>query len=332
MRMLEALSASWRKIDERFGWNRIAIAISTATVAGSLFILFRVLRHIDVAKVIAAIHATPLRAIMSACVFVAAGYITMTLYDYFALRTIGRHEVPYRTAAFAGFTSYTIGHNLGATVFTGGAVRLRIYSVWGLGIIDVAKIAFITGLTFWLGNIFVLSFALAYAPDAATTIAQLPAWATRSLGLTGLLVIAGYIAWLLQEPRIIGRARWQIALPDARLTLVQIGIGILDFAAGSLAFYMLMPAMPATGFVVVTVAFVSATLLGFISHAPGSLGIFDATMLLALTQFEKEELLASLLIFRFLYFVAPFALAVVMFGIRELSLARRARLCALARD
>lgn len=113
---------------------------------------------------------------------------------------------------------------------------------------------------------------------------------------------------------------------------MQIGIGILDFAAGSLAFYMLMPAMPATGFVVVTVAFVSATLLGFISHAPGSLGIFDATMLIALTQFEKEELLASLLIFRFLYFVAPFALAVVMFGIRELSLARRARLCALARE
>jgi glycosyltransferase 2 family protein len=147
-----------------------------------------------------------------------------------------------------------------------------------------------------------------------------------------LLIIAGYIAWLLQEPRIIGRASWQIALPDARLTLVQIGIGILDFAAGSLAFYMLMPAMPATGFVVVTVAFVSATLLGFISHAPGSLGIFDATMLIALAQFEKEELLASLLIFRFLYFVAPFALAVLMFGIRELSLARRARLCALARD
>ena len=75
------------------------------------------------------------------------------------------------------------------------------------------------------------------------------------------------------------------------------------------------------------VAFVSATLLGFISHAPGSLGIFDAMMLIALTQFEKEELLASLLIFRLLYFVVPFAVAVLTLGIRELSLARRARLC-----
>jgi uncharacterized membrane protein YbhN (UPF0104 family) len=332
MRKLEAISALLRTIDERIGWHRIGMAISAAMVAGALCILYRILRHIDVGKVITAIQATPLHVVLSACLFVAAGYITLTFYDYFALRTIGRHEVPYRAAALASFTSYTVGHNLGAAVFTGGAVRLRIYSAWGLGIVDVAKIAFITGLTFWLGNVFVLGFALVYAPDAATAVTQTPQWATRSLGLAALLVVAGYVAWLLPQPRIIGRANWKIALPDARLSLVQIGIGILDFAAGSLAFYMLMPAAPATDFVVVTVAFVSATLLGFISHAPGSLGIFDATMLIALAQFEKEELLAALLIFRLLYFVGPFAVAVLILGIRELSLARRARLCPAIRE
>jgi uncharacterized membrane protein YbhN (UPF0104 family) len=263
---------------------------------------------------------------------VAAGYITLTFYDYFALRTIGRHEVPYVTAALASFTSYTIGHNLGAAVFTGGAVRLRIYSAWGLDIVDVAKIAFITGLTFWLGNVFVLGFALACAPNAAAAVTQLPLWANRLLGLTALFAIAAYVAWLLPKPRIIGRANWRIALPDASLSLVQIGIGILDFAAGSLAFYMLMPATPAIGFVVVTVAFVSATLLGFISHAPGSLGIFDAAMLIALAQFEKEELLAALLIFRLQYFVVPFVVAVLILGTRELSLARRAPRCAPIRE
>jgi len=73
------------------------------------------------------------------------------------------------------------------------------------------------------------------------------------------------------------------------------------------------------------VVFVSATLLGFLSHAPGSLGIFDATTLIALPHFQTEDLLASLLIFRILYFVAPFAVAVLMLGTRELWLARRAR-------
>jgi glycosyltransferase 2 family protein len=327
MRKLEALSALLRAVDTRIGWSRIGMAASAAVVAGSLFILYRILQHIDADRVIAAIRATPPQAIQCAGLFVAAGYVALTFYDHFALRTIGRREVPYRVAAFASFTSYTIGHNLGAAVFTGGAVRLRIYSAWGLGIVDIAKIVFITGLTFWLGNVFVLGLALSYAPDAASAVTHMPAWVTRSLGLAALLAIAGYVVWLLPKPRRIGRAGWQIALPDARLTLVQIGIGVLDFAAGALAFYMLMPAMPVTQLAVVAVAFVAATLLGFISHAPGSLGIFDATMLLALAQFEKEELLASLLIFRFLYFVAPFAAAILALGIRELVLAWGERPC-----
>ena len=124
----------------------------------------------------------------------------MTFYDFFALRTIGRNSVPYRIAALAGFTSYTIGHNLGATVFTGGAIRFRIYSAWGLSIIDVAKIAFVTGLTFWLGNAFLLGFGMSYAPEAASAVNQLPAVAQPRDRAGGLAFIAGYLIWLYAAP------------------------------------------------------------------------------------------------------------------------------------
>jgi len=40
--------------------------------------------------------------------------------------------VPYRIAALIELHSYVIGHNIGATVFTGGAIRFRIYSDYGL--------------------------------------------------------------------------------------------------------------------------------------------------------------------------------------------------------
>jgi hypothetical protein len=46
-------------------------------------------------------------------------------------------------------------------VFTGGAVRYRIYSAWGLDAVEVAKLCFIAGLTFWLGNVTVLGFGFA---------------------------------------------------------------------------------------------------------------------------------------------------------------------------
>ena len=75
--------------------------------------------------------------------------------------------MPYRIAALAGFTSYSVGHNVGASVFTGGAVRYRIYSAWGLDAIEVAKLCFIAGLTFWLGNVTVLGLGFAYHPQAA---------------------------------------------------------------------------------------------------------------------------------------------------------------------
>jgi len=64
--------------------------------------------------------------------------------------------------------------------------------------------------------------------------------------------------------------------------------------------------------------FILATLLGFASHAPGSLGVFDAAMLVALPQFGREQLLATLLVFRVLYFVIPFGIAISIMGMREL--------------
>jgi uncharacterized membrane protein YbhN (UPF0104 family) len=318
MQVQNAMSAVTRAVDARIGWNRVAFAVSLLIIAAASVTLFRLLRDVELDKVLAALKATTPRTIVMAGLLVAAGYVTLTFYDFFALRTIGRRHVPYRIAALASFTSYTIGHSLGATVLTGGVVRLRVYSAWGLGLIDIAKIAFVTGLTFWLGNAFVLGLSMAYAPDAASAVNQLPAWLNWIIALLGLAVIVGYLLWLLPAPRFVGAGEWKIELPNARLTLVQIGIGIADLSIGALAMYVLLPAEPAIGFPALLVTFVLATLLGFLSHTPGSLGVFDAAMLVGLTQFDKNELLASLLLFRLVYFILPFCTALCVLGAREL--------------
>ncbi len=192
-------------------------------------------------------------------------------YDWFALRTIGRKEVPYRIAALTGFTSYSIGHNIGATVFTGGAVRYRIYSYYGLDAIEVAKICFVAGLTFWLGNATVLGLGVTYHPQAAGPIDQLPDWLNRAIGIAILLMLISYVAWVWSAPREIGQGDWKVELPSGPSTLLQIGIGILDLGSCALAMYMLLPTHPDIGFVTMAVVFVSATLLGFASHARAGL-------------------------------------------------------------
>jgi uncharacterized membrane protein YbhN (UPF0104 family) len=92
-----------------------------------------------------------------------------------------------------------------------------------------------------------------------------------------------------------------------------------------------VPDEPNLGFVVVAVIFVSATLLGFASHSPGGLGVFDAAMLVGLWQMDKEDLLAGMLLFRVLYYLAPFVLSVILLTLREVIVgARMKRLRAVA--
>ena len=99
--------------------------------------------------------------------------------------------------------------------------------------------------------------------------------------------------------------------------MLQIAIGIVDLSCCALAMYVLLPDDPHIDFIKLAVIFVSATLLGFASSSPGGLGVFDAAMLVALIEFEREELLAGLLLFRLLYYVIPFALSLLILGVRE---------------
>ena len=318
--MLNALRAAARIFNERIGWNRLGFLLSIAIIAIAAVVLYRMLQGIEVQEVVDALRATQTHQIVLAGLFVATGYFTLTFYDLFALRTIGRSDVPYRVAALAGFTSYSVGHNVGASVFTGGAVRYRIYSQWGLSAVEVAKICFIAGLTFWLGNATVLGLGIAHVPQAAGAIDQLPAWCNRVAAIAILSVLVAYVVWVWQAPRQIGRSNWQVTLPNGPSTLLQIGIGIVDLGCCAFAMYVLMPDEPHIGFVTLAVIFVSATLLGFASHAPGGIGVFDAAMLIALWQFDREDVLAGLLLFRLVYYVIPFALALLILGVRELIL------------
>ena len=316
--MLHPLRAAARFVDRKIGWNVVGLVLSLTVIIAALVVLYRMLRGIDVAQVYAAIRASETQDIVLAALFVALGYFTLTFYDLFALRTIGAGHVPYRVAAMGGFTSYSVGHNVGATVFTGGAVRYRIYSAWGLTAIDVAKICFIAGLTFWLGNATVLGLGIAWEPEAASAIDHLPPWFNRIIAFTALAVLTGYVAWVWVKPRVIGRADWTVQLPGGPLTLLQIVIGIIDLACCALAMYVLLPDAPHIDFIKLAVIFVSATLLGFASHSPGGLGVFDAAMLVALIEFNKEQLVAGLLLFRLLYYIIPFALSLLILGAREL--------------
>src|SRR5829696_8919761 len=286
--MHRLLTALGRGFKEKIGWKRLGIAASLLIVGLAITHLVHTLKGVDTGVILTALTEI----------------------------------APYRIAlaALSSFTSYTIGHNIGATVFTGGAIRFRIYSDYGLTAIDVAKICFLSGLTFWLGNLFVLGCGMAWHPEAASAMDLLPPAMNRLIAIGCLAGIAAYFLWLLmgEGRRELGQNGWKVVLPSARLTLLQVLIGVVDLGFCALAMYLLMPVAPHIDFVSLAVVFILATLLGFASHAPGSIGVFDAAMLVALPQFGREELLATLVVFRILYFLIPFGISIWIMGSREL--------------
>jgi uncharacterized membrane protein YbhN (UPF0104 family) len=309
-----------RAIRGKIGWSSVAIALSVVIMAVAAVTLVKLFREIQFGAVVAALRAQSPHRLAVAAGFVVAGYALISCYDVFALRAIDRPAVPYRVAAFASFASYTIGHNFGATVFTSGVIRYRIYSVWGLSVSDIARIAFITGLTYWLGNSLVLGGGFAYAPEAASAIDHLPPLVNRLIGIAAIAAVAAYLVWLFPRRRVIGRANWRVVLPTPRGTLVQIAIGALDLTFVSLAMYALLPPTPPIGVLHLIVVFVAAMLIGVLSYAPGSLGVIEAAMFIALPQFGREELLAALLTFRVLYFIVPLLISALLVGLREFRL------------
>src|ERR1700750_287640 len=320
--MHRLLTTLGRGFKERIGWKRLGIVASFVIIVLAVTTLVRTLKGVDTSVILSTLTEIPPHHIALAAVCVVCAFCTLRFYDYFALRTIGKDHVPYRIAALSSFTSYTIGHNIGATVFTGGAIRFRIYSDYALNAIDVAKICFLSGLTFWLGNLLVLGFGLVWHPSAASAMDLLPSSINRLIALGCLLGIAAYFVWLLRgkERRELGQNGWKVVLPSARLTLLQMLIGVVDLGFCALAMYLLIPSDPHIDFISLAVVFILATLLGFASHAPGSLGVFDAAMLVALPEFGREPMLATLLVFRVLYFVIPFGVAISIMGVRELLL------------
>ncbi|HEY3791837.1 MAG TPA: lysylphosphatidylglycerol synthase domain-containing protein [Bradyrhizobium sp.] len=321
--MPEAIRRATSFLRQKQILHKLGVAVSITVIGVACYVLYHMLRHIDTQEVIEAIKETETHQIVLAGLFVAAGYFTLTFYDLFAVRAIGRSDIPYRVNALAAFASYSIGHNVGASVFTGGAVRYRIYSARGLNAIDVAKICFLAGLTFWLGNAAVLGLGIAYHPEAATAIDQLPPWLNRIAAFLIIIALVAYVVWVSIKPRGVGRGPWTVILPGGSLTLLQIAIGIIDLSFCALAMYVLVPDEPNLGFVVVAVIFVSATLLGFASHSPGGLGVFDAAMLVGLWQMDREDLLAGMLLFRLLYYICPFVISVILLTFREVILGAR---------
>jgi glycosyltransferase 2 family protein len=308
----------------RSRWWWVGPAASAAIFIASLGVLYIILQEVDSDEVLSALASTSRRTLWIALGFTALSYGLLTFYDALALKKLGL-SIPYRTTALASYTSFSVSFTLGFPLVTAGTVRYWIYSRRGMRTAEVAKLTVIVGMTFWLGMAAVLGVALLYSPETIAVLARATPTIMQAAGVATLLTVAVYLGWVAGGHRAIAVRGWRLELPGAGMSSAQIMLGAGDVCAAAAVLFVLLPSGHGVGFETFLAIYVFACVVGIASHLPGGVGAFEATMLIGLAHLPREPVLGALLLFRLIYYITPFVIALMLLGIYEISRRLRAR-------
>jgi len=296
---------------------KVLIAISAIGLAA--FLLYRTLSRYSLDQLLDAIAAVPTGSLVAAGGFAAASYMCLSGFDYLALHYVGRPQ-PYYRAAWASFTSLSIGHNIGLAFLSSGAVRYRFYTRWGLSAEQVAKVIAFCGITVGLGLIVLGGAALLLRTSLAVEITGLSKTAVIALGIgcLGVAVLYLVLAAIVKAPLRI--RRWELAIPPLRLAIGQILVGTVNFACVAVCLHQALAAVTDVAYIGVASVYVIANTTALISHVPGGLGVIESVVMYLL---PGQDLIGPLLIFRIVYFLIPLCIGIPVFLLTELIYRRR---------
>ena len=283
--------------------------LALAVMVAAVFMLLHILQKVKLADVTAALGATSILSVIAALALVSLSYICLIFYDLMALNHLGK-RLSLLAVAVGGFVSFALANTLGFVLLTAGSVRYRVYSPANVTAADVAVITLMSGLTFALSAMLIIGFCLLLAPQLAAVSDGLPSWTNLLLGTFVIAALGAYVGWVSSGRKAVRWSGYEISLPGPVSTLALLASGVGDMICASAALYLLLPADPGTGYPVFVGLFAAAITIGLLSHIPGGVGVFESIMLLAVPNVPLERMLASLLVFRVIYYLLPMVVAI----------------------
>ncbi|HXT52274.1 MAG TPA: bifunctional lysylphosphatidylglycerol flippase/synthetase MprF [Thermoanaerobaculia bacterium] len=290
--------------------------LGLACFLAALWLLHRELAAYHYRDVAAALAALPPWHVVLALLGTAASYALLTMQDTLALVYL-RRPLAYRRTALASFLGQALSHSAGHSLLSGGSVRYRLYSAWGLSTYEATAVVGFCEAAQWLGWATLGGLAFLLAPPQA--VAGMPHLATRPVGALLLAGVAAFLVWCARRGRPISLRGWEVRLPSLPLTGAATAFSALDWALAGAALYWLLPPLPSVSVVAFAAIFMLAQTIGFVSQVPAGLGVFEAAMLLLLapTGAPRAALLGGLLLFRAVYYLLPLCVAALLLGGHE---------------
>jgi phosphatidylglycerol lysyltransferase len=267
------------------------------------------LRALSWSELTAAVVGVPRRHLALAFALTVVNYTVLTGYDQLAFAYIGK-VLPRKRITLTSFLAYGIANSVGFTMLSGASVRYRFYTRWGVTAEELSRIVFSYSVTFWLGL-----FAL-----GGLSLVMTPLPSARELPAHGLVTLAGWLLMLVPVAYVVITTRrqtplglWKVELPmpSPRIAAAQLALSCLDWALAGAVLYVLLPPS-ALSFVTFLGLFFVAILLGMASHVPGGVGVFEGLMVLLLKPYlSSNQLLPALVVFRAVYYLLPFTIALI---------------------
>jgi phosphatidylglycerol lysyltransferase len=215
--------------------------------------------------------------------------------------------------------SYAVTHLLSYQALTGGAIRYRLWSGWGLSSGEIASGVGFLVLTSLLGILATSGIALSFGSRDVTLPMMVSGGAMEALGAGLIVLVLAYVAAnaFIKTPLSI-RGR-QLRPPGPALAAAQIGLSAVDWMLAGAVLYVLLPSDTRLTFPLFLGAFLLAQGAGILSYVPGGFGVFDTVLVLLMRPYMSSlDAVGALVAYRGLYYFLPFIAAVTALGSYEL--------------
>lgn len=286
--------------------------LSAAIFLVALRVLYLDLRSLRWSAVVAAIQQWRWR-FFAAVIACALSFVAVGLIEWRAMHW-AKARVPTRALFRVSFVANGFAHSLGATALVAGAVRARLYARYGVGLTTTAAVTTFQAVTSALGAAALVGGVALAGPGAYGA-------ASPAVGVLLLAAVALYLGacgFARGSLRLFDKA---FELPEIKDALAQVVLGVLDNALAMGVIWVLLPAR-AVSYLGFVGDYVVAYLGGALSGVPGGVGPFEGLLVRLLPNVDKGGLVAALLGFRLIFYLAPLMVAGALF-LFELLVERR---------
>ncbi|WP_338562344.1 lysylphosphatidylglycerol synthase domain-containing protein [Erwinia sp. E_sp_B01_3] len=255
-------------------------------------------------------------AILASVALVVVSYLTYGVYDLIGQAYCG-HKLQKRQVMLVSFICYAF--NLTLSTWVGGvAMRYRLYSRLGLEGSTITRIFSLSIATNWLGYVLVAGVVFSSGMVPVPSGWFIGEGTLRTIGVALLAFVVLYLALCAFSKR----RRWvvkghKLALPSLRMALLQFTVSSANWLVMGTIIWLLLAQK--VDYPQVLGVLLISSIAGVIIHIPAGIGVLEAVFLALLggEHLSHGSIIAALLAYRVIYFIAPLLLALVLYLLLE---------------